>query len=126
MRGCNLSSGRVTYTTIGQSIKQQNSEGNALLTREIVLRSPAPAAHVGLRYAIQGGGSFTAPLGHAHSKELWRVVFHSLDLPETNLMVRSQSGPSPGQSFLGLFNLLRHEQRVPLVSPLRRANLKRL
>jgi hypothetical protein len=36
VKGCNLSSGRFSYTTIGQSIKQQNSEGNALRKREIV------------------------------------------------------------------------------------------
>jgi hypothetical protein len=40
VKGCNLSSGRFSYTTIGQSIKQQNSEGNAMRMREIVMRSP--------------------------------------------------------------------------------------
>jgi hypothetical protein len=47
---------RFIYTTIGQSIKQQNSEGNALRTREIELRTPAPAPLRGLRHAIWGGG----------------------------------------------------------------------
>src|SRR5262249_26960079 len=51
MRGCRLSSGRFSYTTIGQSVKQQNSEGNALRTREKVLRShiSTPAARLTAR-----------------------------------------------------------------------------
>jgi hypothetical protein len=36
VKGCNLSSGRFSYTTNGQSIKRQNSEVNAMRTREIV------------------------------------------------------------------------------------------
>ncbi|HZF40848.1 MAG TPA: hypothetical protein VE715_18650 [Blastocatellia bacterium] len=64
--GCSFLSGHFIHTTNGQSIKQQNSERDALLTREIVLRSPAPA------FAIRGGGSFIVPLGQIHSKENFR------------------------------------------------------
>src|SRR5262249_1573750 len=64
VKSCYFSSGRFTYTTIGQSIKQQNSERNALRTREIVLRSPIS---IPLRITAEGGAlvprrSATAPL----------------------------------------------------------------
>src|SRR5262249_28585960 len=39
-RGCSLLSGRFIYITNGQSIKQENSEWNALRTQETVLRWP--------------------------------------------------------------------------------------
>src|SRR5512145_3158166 len=67
MRGCNLSSGRFFYTTIDQSIKQQNSEGKALRTREIILRSPIS---IPLRFTAEGGGSFSATPWQLHSDEL--------------------------------------------------------
>jgi hypothetical protein len=64
--GCSLISGRCAYTTTGQSIKQQNSEWNALRTREIARRWPIS---IPLRFTAEGGGSFTATLRRAHSKE---------------------------------------------------------
>jgi hypothetical protein len=69
MVGCNLSSGRFSYTTIGQSIKQQNSEGNALRMREIVLRSPTS---IPLRFTAEGGVSFRVAPRLPHSEELAR------------------------------------------------------
>jgi hypothetical protein len=61
MKGCNLSSGRFSYTTIGQSIKQRNSEGNALRTREIVvLHSPIS---IPLRFTAEGGRLFRVAPG---------------------------------------------------------------
>jgi len=39
-KGIDLSSDRFTYTTIGQSVNQHISWGNALRRRKIVLRSP--------------------------------------------------------------------------------------
>ncbi|MBO0860091.1 MAG: hypothetical protein J2P21_16800 [Chloracidobacterium sp.] len=44
-------------------MQQQNSEGNALRTREIVRRSP-----VSMRYPAEGRFAATA-LRHAHSKD---------------------------------------------------------
>jgi hypothetical protein len=66
VKGCNLSSGRFSYTTIGQSVKQRNSEGNALRTREIILRSPIS---IPLRFTAESGGSFRATPWHLHSEE---------------------------------------------------------
>jgi hypothetical protein len=66
VRGCSLLSGRFIYTTIGQSVKQQNSEWNALRTREIVRRSPIS---IPLRFTAEGGGSFRIALRQLHSKE---------------------------------------------------------
>jgi len=57
VKGSNLSSGRFSYTTIGQPVKQRNSDGNALRTREIILRSPIS---IPLRFTTEGGGSFRA------------------------------------------------------------------
>jgi hypothetical protein len=59
VEGCDFSSGRFTYTTVGQSIKQQKSEGNAQRTREIVLRSPIS---IPLRFTAEGDGSFRVAL----------------------------------------------------------------
>jgi hypothetical protein len=69
MKGCNLSSGRFTYTTIGQSIKQQNSEWNALRMREIVFRSPN---FIPLRFTAEGGVSFRVAPRQPHSDEFIR------------------------------------------------------
>ena len=66
VKGCNLSSGRFSYTTIGQSVKQGNSEGKALRTREIILRSPIS---IPLRFTAEGGGSFRATPWLHHSEE---------------------------------------------------------
>jgi hypothetical protein len=66
MKGCNLSSGCFSYTTIGQSVKQRMSEGNVLRMREIVLRSPIS---IPLRFTAEGGGSFRATLWQLHSEE---------------------------------------------------------
>jgi hypothetical protein len=66
VKGCNLSSGRFSYTTIGQSVKQRNSEENAQRTREIILRSPIS---IPLRFTAEGGGSFRATPWQLHSKE---------------------------------------------------------
>jgi hypothetical protein len=68
--GCSPISGRCAYTTTGPSIKQQNSEWKALRTREIVRRWPLS---IPLRFTAEGGGSFTATLRHAHSKERLRA-----------------------------------------------------
>jgi hypothetical protein len=67
VKGCNLSSGRFSYTTIGQSVKQQNSEGNALGTRAIILRSPIS---IPLRFTAEGGGSFSATPWQLHSENI--------------------------------------------------------
>jgi hypothetical protein len=57
VKGSNLSSGRFSYTSIGQPVKQRNSDGNALRTREIILRS---SISIPLRFIAEGGGSFPA------------------------------------------------------------------
>jgi hypothetical protein len=67
VKGCNLSSGRFSYTTNGQSVKRRNSEGKALRTREIILRSPIS---IPLRFTAEGGGSFRATPRQLHSDEL--------------------------------------------------------
>ena len=55
VRGWRQLSGRFAYITLGQSMQQQNSEWNALRTRDTVLRSPVS---IPLRFTAEGGGSF--------------------------------------------------------------------
>jgi hypothetical protein len=94
VKGCNLSSGRFSYTTIGQSVKHRNSEWNALRTREIILRSPIS---IPLRFTAEGGGSFSATPWQLHSKE---------SLPKGNILHIAK--------FAGLFLTFRQKRRILL------------
>ena len=66
MRGCALLPGRFAYTTIGQSIKQRDSELNANRLRDKIRRWPIS---ITLRFTAEGGGSFHATLWQLHSME---------------------------------------------------------